>query len=246
MDNVQKKQDDEYVFPYHYVSQFRNGFTQVFNDTWGINYVSTIEYIIDQLKSENFSSLIDMGCGDGRLVKELSIEFPSQIISGVDYSSKAIGLAKIMSPDCEFYQSDITSELVKKTDFITLIEVFEHIPPEISNSFVDGIYHHLNDGGVLYITVPHENKPVEYKHYRHFNSQTISECFDERFIIDTITPFESNGVAKAIIDRVLTNSFFILNNKWLRNFIYSFYKKNLFLVSDESKCNRLFIRAIKK
>ena len=75
MDNVQEKQDEEYAFPYHYVSQFRNGFTQVFNDTWGINYVSTIEYIIDQLKNEKFSSLMDIGCGDGRLVRELSISY---------------------------------------------------------------------------------------------------------------------------------------------------------------------------
>ena len=162
----------------------------------------------------------------------------------MDYSSKAIGLAKTMNSDCEFYQSDITSEVVKKADLITLIEVFEHIPPGLSSSFVDGIYHHLNDGGVLYITVPHENKPLE--HYRHFNSQTISECFGVRFIIEKITPFESNGLFKSIIDGFLTNSFFILNNQRLKNFIYLFYKKKLFLVNDESKCNRLFIRAIKK
>lgn len=246
MDNIQKKQDEEYAFPYHYVSQFRDGFTQVFNDTWGINYVSTIEYIIGQLKNEKFSSLIDIGCGDGRLVRELSIEFPNQFISGVDYSSKAISLAKTMNSYCEFYQADITTEIVKKVDLITLVEVFEHIPPEISNSFIDGIYHHLNDGGVLYITVPHENKPVEYKHYRHFNSKTISECFSDRFIIEKIIPFESNGVFKSIIDKILTNGLFILNNQLIKNFIYSFYKKNLFLVRDESKCNRLFIRAVKK
>lgn len=246
MDNIQKLQDEEYDFPYHYVSQFRNGFTQVFNDTWGINYVSTIEYIIEQLKHEKFNSLIDIGCGDGRLVRELSIEFPNQNVFGIDYSSRAINLARIMNENCKYFQSDIICEVVEKADVITLIEVFEHIHPKVAKSFVNGIYNHLNDNGVLYITIPHENKLVEYKHYRHFNSRTIIECFNEKFFIEKVVPFESNGVVKSIIDKILTNRLFILNNRFLRNWLYKFYKKNLFLVSDERKCNRLFIRAIKK
>lgn len=246
MDNIQKLQDEEYEFPYHYISQFRNGFTQVFNDTWGINYVSTIEYIIERLKDEKFNSLIDVGCGDGRLVRELSIEFPNQAVLGIDYSSQAISLAKIMNKNCQYLQSDITCEIVDKVDLITLVEVFEHIPPKKANDFIDGIYNHLNERGVLYITVPHENKSIEYKHYRHFNSRTITECFNEKFYIEEIVPFESNGVVKSIIDRILTNQFFILNNRWLKNRLYNFYKKRLFLVSDERKCNRLLIRAIKK
>lgn len=246
MDNIQKLQDEEYEFPYHYISQFRNGFTQVFNDTWGINYVSTIEYIIERLKDEKFNSLIDVGCGDGRLVRELSIEFPNQAVLGIDYSSQAISLAKIMNKNCQYLQSDITCEIVDKVDLITLVEVFEHIPLKKANDFIDGIYNHLNERGVLYITVPHENKPIEYKHYRHFNSRTITECFNEKFYIEEIVPFESNGVVKSIIDRILTNQFFILNNRWLKNRLYNFYKKRLFLVGDERKCNRLLIRAIKK
>ena len=132
MDNIQKLQDEEYDFPYHYVSQFRNGFSQVFNDTWGINYVSTIEYIIEQLKHEKFNSLIDIGCGDGRLVRELSIEFPNQNIFGIDYSSRAINLARIMNKNCKYFQSDITCEVVRKADVITLVEVFEHIHPKVA------------------------------------------------------------------------------------------------------------------
>lgn len=246
MDEIQKKQNDEYEFPYHYVSKFRDGFTQVFNDTWGINYVSTIEYIIERLKCEEFNSLIDMGCGDGRLVRELSLEFPNQMICGIDYSNQAINLARILNKNCEYYQADITLEIIKKVDLVTLIEVFEHFPPKMADDFVEGVYQHLNDNGILYITVPHENKPVEYKHYRHFNSWTITECFHHRFHIEEIIPFESNGVMKTVIDKVLTNSFFILNHRRLKNYIYNFYKNKLFLVKNESKCNRLFIKAVKK
>ncbi|MGP1579447.1 MAG: class I SAM-dependent methyltransferase [Wolinella sp.] len=249
MDEIQIKQEEEYNFPYHYVSRFRDGFSQTFNDTWGINYVSTIEYIIHRLQNEHFSSLIDMGCGDGRLTQELAIEFPDKRILGVDYSHRAIELAKSLNPanGAHYYQSNIMKETIEKVDLVTLIEVFEHIPPSISSEFVDGVYNHLNEGGVLYITVPHWNKPVEYKHYRHFSSKTISECFEGKFHIEEIVPFESNGFQKKIIDTILTNRFFILNHQRIKNRIYQYYKNNLFLLNnDESKCNRLFIRAVKK
>jgi 2-polyprenyl-3-methyl-5-hydroxy-6-metoxy-1,4-benzoquinol methylase len=247
MDKIQKKQEEEYDFPYHYVSQFRNGFNQSFNDTWGINYVSTIEYLIQRLKNEEFKTVIDIGCGDGRLVRELSIEFSEKRILGIDYSDHAVSLAKILNKGCEYYQADITSQIIEKADLVVLMEVFEHIPPEIADNFVEGIYNHLNENGILFITVPHQNKPVEFKHYRHFSNETISKCFSEKFIIEEIIPFESNGIRKRLIDKILTNRFFILNSQKLKNYFYKYYKNNLFLLdNDESKCNRIFIKAIKK
>jgi cyclopropane fatty-acyl-phospholipid synthase-like methyltransferase len=247
MDEIQKKQEEEYVFPYHYVSEFRNNFTQTFNDTWGINYVSTIEYIFKRLKIEQFNTLLDMGCGDGRLVKELTLEFPDRNIAGLDFSSRAINLAKALNPNCSFHCLDITKKTIAPVDIITLIEVFEHIPPDISGDFIKGIYNHLNTNGILYITVPHINKAVEYKHYRHFSSESIYACFNDKFIIEEIIPFESNGITKKIIDLILTNRFFILNSSKLKNLIYKYYKNILFLLNNnEKKCNRLFIKAIKR
>ncbi len=247
MQDIQKKQEEEYSFPYHYVSQFRNGFTQTFNDTWGINYVSTIEYLIQRLKNENFNALIDIGCGDGRLVRELSIEFKNKKILGIDYSTQAINLAKILNNNCEYHQADITTQIIQKVDLVTLIEVFEHIPPEMADNFVEGICNHLNENGILYMTVPHQNKPVEYKHYRHFSSETISKSFSEKFIIEEIVPFESNGIRKRLIDKLLTNRLFILNNQRIKNYLYKYYKSNLFLLNNnESKCNRLFVKARRK
>lgn len=246
LEDIQKKQDDEYGFPYHYVSEFRKNFTQCFNDTWGINYVATIEFIISKLRQENFESLLDVGCGDGRLVKELSVEFPNKLIKGVDYSEKAIGIAKALNPNYSYTCADITSQQVMEADIVTLIEVFEHIPLDISDSFVEGIYNQLKTNGILFLTVPHSNKPVEYKHYRHFSVDSLTACFNAKFEIVEVIPFESNSKIKSYIDRILTNRFFILNNQKIKNKIYNYYKNNLFFVKNESECNRIFLKAIKK
>ena len=217
LDEIQKKQNDEYIFPYHYVSEFRGDFTQTFNDTWGMNYVSTIEFLTGKLLNESFDSIIDVGCGDGRLVKELMNDFPNKDIQGVDYSAEAIKLAKALNKKGKYKQKDITHNADEVFDIVTLIEVFEHIPLELADSFVDGIANHLKTNGVLYVTVPHNNKPVEYKHYRHFSVKSLVSCFESHFKVIEIIPFESNGHIKKLIDVFLTNRFFILNVRRLKN-----------------------------
>lgn len=64
LDRVQKIQDDGYAFPYHYVADYKKGFSQCYNFPWGINYAATLEFLCDRLKKERFESLIDVGCGD--------------------------------------------------------------------------------------------------------------------------------------------------------------------------------------
>ena len=245
-DEVQKIQNDEYKFPYHYVSQFRNDFTQNFNDTWGINYVSTIEFILDKIRDEEFDSLIDIGCGEGRLVTELMCDFPDKDICGVDFSEEAIGLAKALNKHGNYQQIDITRGAKRNFDIATLIEVFEHIPPEFADDFVKGISNHLKPDGLLYVTVPSSNKAVESKHYRHFTSDSLIACFEVCFDVVEVIPFESNGYRKKIIDKLLTNRFFILNIRRIKNFVYKYYKNRLFFVEKEDKCNRIFVKFKRK
>src|SRR5688572_17992944 len=133
MDTPQHLQDAEYRFPYHYVAQWRPHFTQSFTDTWGINYVSTIEHLLARLAAMEFRSLVDVGCGDGRLAREIAATFPGREILGVDYSARAIGLAQAMnagSGAATYRQLDIVAPHdVGQHDVATLVEVLEHVPP---------------------------------------------------------------------------------------------------------------------
>lgn len=244
----QQLQDDEYWFPYHYVSNYQDGFTQVFNDTWGINYVATIEFLLQRLSLYQFDSLIDIGCGDGRFTGELKLRFPQSDIVGIDYSKRAIELAKAMNPLVKFGQHDITNHntINKKFDIAVLMEVFEHIQPDNGEKFLYAISRILHTKGILLLTVPHKNKPVEYKHFRHFDSSSIIKCLEPFFDVEEIVPFEVRSFKKDLIDKLLTNNMFILNNQKLRNRIYAYYKNNLFLAKQERECKRLFIKAQKK
>lgn len=248
MDNIQKAQDIEYDIPYHHISKFRGNFSQIFNDAWGINYVSTIEFLLNKLKVETFSSIVDIGCGDGRLTLELHREFRHKSkILGIDYSQKAIRQAKAVVNADLFKCIDITTEqLNEKFDIALLIEVFEHINPLFEDEFIKGVANQIKDNGLLYVTVPHINKPVEYKHYRHFSIESITECFKNDFDIVEIIPFEKISKRKKLIDILLTNNYFILNHNKTRNILYKYYKQKLFFVKDEYECQRIFIKFKKK
>lgn len=248
-DEIQKVQDDEYDFPYHHIPTYKNNyFCQCFNFAWGINYVATIEFLIEKLKQEEFQSLVDVGCGDGRLTKDLREEFKNKEVEGIDYSQKAIALAKAMDFYGTYHCLDIINNQVRKQyDISLLIEVFEHINPENSDDFLSAVARLLNKEGLLMLTVPHINVPVELKHYRHFSVEVLSRCLEKYFDIIEIIPFEKNATQKKILDFLLSNDLFILNNVKLRNKLYKFYKKNLFFAEKEEFCKRIYVKArIKK
>lgn len=150
MTKEQQEQDIEYSFPYHYVSKFKDGFTQNYNWGWGKQYVSAIEFILEEMEKdkENINSIVDVGCGDGRLTKELSECFVDKDVVGIDYSTKAINLAKALNQNVKYENKDIVNDNIEKTyDAMTLIEVFEHIPLELCDDFARATAGLLNEGG---------------------------------------------------------------------------------------------------
>jgi SAM-dependent methyltransferase len=245
----QSAQDSEYAFPYHYVARFENGeFTQVFTDTWGINYVSTIEFVLAQLERMQWRSAIDVGCGDGRLTRELVRRFADKNILGIDYSNKAIALAKAMNPDLPgavFRAVDILEQTpAEQCDLALLIEVYEHIPPSQGPRFLEAVRALMSKGGTLLLTVPHVNKPVEYKHFRHFDQRTLSQELQRDFEVVEMVPFERRGALRRATELLLSNGLFSLNHRGALNLIYAFYKRHLFHCASEAQCQRIFVRAI--
>lgn len=245
LDPLQQQQEDEYSFPYHYVVKRSNdGFSQCFNDIWGINYLATIEYLLQRIERESFTSVVDVGCGDGRFTKELGQLFPDRRVTGLDFSPKAIALAGVMAPGIDFRCIDIMRQSIEeKFDIAVLMEVYEHISPDICLGFCSSLAALINCGGILYLTVPHVNKGVEYKHYRHFTSDILVQELSRDFELLDLVFIEKRSYIKRLIDSILTNRFFILNNKYFAGRLYAYYKDNLFLAEDEASCQRIVVRA---
>lgn len=243
-DEIQIAQDDEYAFPYHYIAQYRPGFSHCVSDSWAMNYASTLEFLVDRISREPVRRVLDVGCGDGRLVRALAEQLRGLELTGVDCSERAIGLARAMNIGLEFRRMDVVRErLTPASDLVLLVEVLEHVPPADAGDFLAGVARQLRAGGILYLTVPHANKPVEYKHYRHFTSALLREVLDDHFVVDELLPFEQRSRLKWLLDGLMLNRLFILNHTGMKNRIYRYYKKHLFAARDEAHCQRLFVRA---
>ncbi|MBI2354870.1 MAG: class I SAM-dependent methyltransferase [Deltaproteobacteria bacterium] len=245
----QLSQEAEYEFPYHYVTQFKDGqFKHFFLDTWSINYASTIEFLLQRIDAGQGTRIVDIGCGDGRFSRELALAFQSSAVVGIDYSRRAIALALAMNTEIanlSFESVDITAKHPFGTfDVAVLMEVIEHIPIEDAVSFIRSVRALIKDGGVLYLTVPHENKPLEYKHHQHFSVEKIVECLTPSFEIAEVLPFERITWFRGLILNLLSNRLFILNSPRLLSMVYRWYKKNLFFCASEKDCQRIFVKAV--
>lgn len=247
---IRQTQDDEYLFPYHYVARMpEKGFKQHFADSWGINYISTIDFLLARVRASTPASLVDVGCGDGRLSREIAVGTDVVRVCGVDYSARAIALALAMNQDVpriEFRKCDISGDTdLGRFDSAILMEVFEHIPPEEGADFIRGVWRLLNPQGRLHVTVPHANKPVEYKHFRHFTVDGLVACLEKDFDVVTVVPFEKiAGIRRRLLKRILYNQYFVLNHPRLLDFAYHWYMKHLFFCDSERECQRIYVEAV--
>ena len=97
-------QESLYSFPYHHIPSWSGGQFRYFRALVpSCEYASYIRYLVRRAKDAPFHSVLDLGCGDGRLCAELRAEYPSAGITGVDISERAIAFAKAFAPDCDFY-----------------------------------------------------------------------------------------------------------------------------------------------
>ena len=250
-DQIIESQEAEYSYPYHYIGRMpQNGFSQHLVHTWAINYVSTIEFLLNKISEDNPASLIDIGCGDGRLPREIHLRFPETKVCGIDYSARAITLAKAMNQDLpciDFKHASITeTNSLAEYDCAVLMEVFEHIPVNKAECFIESVRRTIKPGGYLLLTVPHSNKPVEYKHFQHFTTDSITRYLKPYFSISEVVPFEKGGFVRKVMCWLLCNRLFVLNNHHLLNFIYQFHRRFLFFCTREEQCQRLFVKAIAK
>lgn len=248
MNDAQLDQDRQYNFPYHHVGQYRNGFKASYYVRYALKHITSLEWIISKIHSVPFQSLCDLGCGDGRLVYELDLEFPDRQIQGIDYSERSINLAKGIHPEGSFKQLDILEDhLDEQFDLVTLVEVFEHIPLEDCRQFAEKASALVKNKGHLLITVPHKNLPVSKKHFQHFSEESLWKYFQTWFDLVEVQYLEKKSRGRLYwYYRLLKNKLFVLNNRTVLNWIFQGYKKHLLIANSEKDCERLFFLLKKK
>jgi 2-polyprenyl-3-methyl-5-hydroxy-6-metoxy-1,4-benzoquinol methylase len=246
----QSTQEAQYALPYHYVPE-RDGLcvSRTVFWSWGMHYLAGMELVLSELKKLTFDSLLDVGCGDGRFLKEVTSEFMGKEVLGVDYSTRAIALAKALNPAIDYICADLTSEtLQQRYDVVTAVEVLEHIPVDEVQLFLEGIASHLNPEGRLVITVPHVNKGVQSKHYQHFTAATLRATLQQRFTVQRVVPFDRRSRLVAGMLRLLghTGSRFIVTHQALNRLAYKMILKGCLEEQPEGRCSRLLAVATAK
>lgn len=222
MDDVQKHQSDQYVFPYHYLPEMSSDATTFTTSRpWGfsLSYVTALQHVVSTLRRLDSNAHIDIGCGDGALVHHLSRRLPGMVVAGIDYDQRAIDWARMFTPQAAFWAGDLRMiETARRWDTASLIEVIEHIPPTELASFIEAVRRMLPIGARLIATVPHRNKPVSSKHYQHFSFDHLRTTLAPHFRIEDIFGFEFTPPGERLYRRLLANRWLHVDspviNRW--------------------------------
>jgi 3' terminal RNA ribose 2'-O-methyltransferase Hen1 len=145
-----------------------------------------LESVIDVLKSTNAKRVIDLGCGEGKLLQLLLKESAIEQITGVDVSYRALEIARErlqidrLSPAQQFRIQLIQSSLIYRdnrlTDFeaAAVIEVIEHLDLDRLAAFERILFEFIRPKSAI-VTTPNieynvrfENLPAgKFRHRDH-------------------------------------------------------------------------------
>lgn len=127
-------------------------------------------------------AILDVGCGQGELLSELSRALPSATVSGADLSEQSIADSRRRNPDYDLFVMDLTdgdfeqkhAARLGSYDLVVCSEVVEHI--EDDGMAVRRLRSLLSPGGHLILTVPGGRMSRFDKvigHYRHYRPRDL-------------------------------------------------------------------------
>lgn len=133
-----------------------------------------LDWVVATLKARGAKRVVDLGCGEGKLISLLSQDVAFDQITGADVSVRALEIARErLNFDRlpEFQQQRITlmqSALTYRDkrlagyDAATLIEVIEHLEPERLDALARVIFEHAKPGLVI-VTTPNADYNVLFE-----------------------------------------------------------------------------------
>jgi 2-polyprenyl-3-methyl-5-hydroxy-6-metoxy-1,4-benzoquinol methylase len=168
-------QDAQYEFPYHYLPHLHDGHARRTRSLrWGREYLCYLMFLVEKLRALAPGSLLDVGCGDGRLISLVAPQLPGCELHGVDLSAGAIRFARAFVPGAHFAEEP-AERLTRSFDVVTAIEVLEHVPDEGCAGFLRTLAARCRPGGHVVVSVPTTNVPLNRKHYRHYDEALLRQ-----------------------------------------------------------------------
>ena len=110
------------IFYNEYYKKRRGGYLDDFSFKWPV--------LRKVLPLKNGQTVLDFGCGTGKIIKKMKTDFPKCKYFGLDVSEVAIKIAKRTCPNDKFYVIEDGYKLPFKNngfDFIIAADVIEHV-----------------------------------------------------------------------------------------------------------------------
>ena len=101
------------------------------------------------------ASVLDWGCGPGRIVRHLPSIIPKSKIYGCDYNAISINWCKSAIEDVHFVKNDLAPPLAfsdSQFNYIYGISIFTHLSEEMHHKWIAELYRVLAKGGALMLT----------------------------------------------------------------------------------------------
>lgn len=173
-EQVIDKQTTQYKFPYHWLPDIGDfGVTAGRSMQWALEYCGYMSVVADEIRKTRADSVIDIGCGDGRLSSFLNDQSMLNYL-GIDISPNAIAFANIFNP-LGRYRCARPSDVQERFDVAVAIEVLEHIPDETLPEFLADIRGVLKPDGIFIVSVPTTVRKVHPKHFRHYYEKLLED-----------------------------------------------------------------------
>ena len=135
----------------------------VIGNAWGSVFYDSGKLLMDSIKNNliknnieinKFDTILDFGCGCGRLIRHLS-SLKGTKLYGTDYNYKLINWCKENLKFAEFDTNNLTPPLKyndDKFDFIYARSVFTHLGEKLQHNWMSELKRILKKGGILYFT----------------------------------------------------------------------------------------------
>ncbi|MEI0479149.1 class I SAM-dependent methyltransferase [Brachyspira pulli] len=204
------------------------------NNLWFKARIELIsDIIIRNVKNYDSLKLLDIGCGSGYFLSEISKYIPNSI--GIEKHKYNIEKFNNIL-ELDLFESDLSNY---KFDIITFLDVLEHM--EYESNFLDKVKLMMNKDATILLTVPayqwlYGYADELYHHYRRYNSKTLRKLLEENgFEIKKITYFNCILFPLFVLirtkDKILKKKEVFYGKKGILNHIvYNIFKLEKYMI----------------